>query len=469
MGLVLDSLTAAVKAVNALVWGPAMMGLLLGAGVLLSVRAGFPQFRRFRETLRATLGSAFSGKKASRGAVSPFQAVSTALAGTVGTGNIAGVAGAVALGGPGAVFWMWFSALWGMATKYAEVLLAVRFRERAPDGSWRGGPMYTIENGLGPSFRPLARLFALAGMCAAFGIGNLAQVNTIAGAAVTLFETLVPHGPPAFAVRLTAGSLTAAAAGLALLGGASRIGAVAERLVPAMSLLYITGALGVILAHAGALPDVLRAICAGAFSPEAALGGAAGIGMRQAVRFGVARGVFSNEAGLGSAPIAHAGTSETDPARQGLFGIFEVFADTIVICTLTALAILTSGVPVAWGRSAGAELTIAAFSGTFGRRTAGLLIAVCLVFFAFSSVLTWSLYGCRCAEYLFGARAGGVYRLLFSGACVLGAVCELSLAWSVSEALNGLMAIPNLVSLLALSGVVARESRTRGAPGKAVV
>ena len=462
MDALLSGLNTAVSALNALVWGPAMTGLLLGTGILLSVRAGLPQFRRFGEMLRAAFGSAFAGKETKRGAVSPFQAVSTALAGTVGTGNIAGVAGAVALGGPGAVFWMWVSALCGMGTKYAEVLLAVRFRERGADGCWRGGPMYTIRNGLPPAFQPLAAAFSLFGMLAAFGIGNLTQVNTIAGAAVSVSETLAPGILPELSVRLAAGILTAAAAGLALLGGAERIGTVAERLVPAMSLLYVTGALAVILTHAGALPGVLRAIAVGAFTPGAVLGGAAGIGLRQTLRLGVARGVFSNEAGLGSAPIAHAGTSETDPARQGLFGIFEVFADTLVICTLTALAILTSGTAVIWGHGAGAELAIAAFSGTFGERTAGVLIAVCLVFFAFSSVLSWSLYGCRCAEYLFGARAGGVYRLLFSAAAVLGAVSELSLVWNVSEALNGLMAIPNLVSLLALSGVVARESAGGG-------
>ena len=457
---IIGSVECVVSALNALVWGPAMMGLLLVTGIWLSIRAGFPQLRRFGEMLQVTLGSAFAKKKDRDDTISPFQAVSTALAGTVGTGNIAGVAGAVTLGGPGAVFWMWFSAFWGMATKYAEVVLAVRFRERNGAGEWRGGPMYTIQNGLGPCFRPLAALFSMFGMLAAFGIGNLAQVNTLVGAATSVLEALIPGNFSDFPVRLVVGLLTATAVGLALLGGVQRIGAVAERLVPTMSVIYITGALAVIFSHAGTLPEVLRSVFVDAFTPHAVLGGAAGIGMQQAVRLGVARGIFSNEAGLGSAPIAHSATSETDSARQGLFGIFEVFVDTIVICTLTALAILTSGVEVPYGSSAGAKLTISAFSSSFGGKTAGVLISICLVFFAFSSVLSWSLYGCRCAEYLFGKRAADPYNLLFSAASVLGAVCELSLVWNVSEALNGLMAIPNLISLLALSGVVARAGET---------
>lgn len=459
-GFALNELSARLCALfsraEAMLWGPGMMVLLLGAGVFLSICAGFPQLRRFGEMQRALFGS-FRKSSGERGELSPFQAVSTALAGTVGTGNIAGVAGAVALGGPGAVFWMWFSAFWGMATKYAEVLLAVRFRERRGD-EWAGGPMYTIKNGLGPRWQPLAAAFSLFGMLAAFGIGNLAQVNTIAAAAVSLTGVLLP-GVPSFAIRLGAGILTAVAAGLALLGGVRRIGAVAERLVPAMSLLYITGALAVIFTHGEALPGVFRDILVGAFRPQAILGGGVGIGMRAALRLGVGRGVFSNEAGLGSAPIAHASTSETRPERQALFGIFEVFADTIVICTLTALAILTSGVDVPYGHDAGAELAISAFASTFGGRTAGTIIAVCIVFFAFSSILSWSLYGCRCAEYLFGRTVRSVYELLFSASAVIGAVAGLSFVWSFSNLTNGLMAIPNLLSVLLLSNVVRRESK----------
>ncbi len=443
---------------DGLVWGPFMMALMIGAGVWLSVCTGFPQFRRFGQMLRVTLGSAFSGKK-EKGALSPFQAVSTALAGTVGTGNIAGIAGAVALGGPGAVFWMWFSALWGMATKYAEVLLAVKFRERNAVGEWVGGPMYTIINGLGKKYRPLAAVFSLFGMCAAFGIGNMAQVNTISSAAVALSETLSPGSAPSFEIRLAVGLAVAVAVALVLLGGVGRIGAVAERLVPAMSLFYIVGAMTVIVQNSAALPEVLRAIFGGAFCPQAVLGGAAGIGVREAVRLGVGRGVFSNEAGLGSAPIAHATTSETDPARQALFGIFEVFVDTIVICTLTALAILTSGVSIPYGRDAGAELTIAAFASAFGGRTAGTVIALCIVFFALSSILSWSLYGSRCAEFLFGQKVLTGYRLVFVVFIVLGAVSDLALAWNISNTLNGLMAIPNLIAVLALSGVIRRECK----------
>lgn len=447
-----------VSAAEALVWGPALMVLMLGAGVYLSICAGFPQLRHFGEMLRTVFGSFFSKKENTAGSISPFQAVSTALAGTVGTGNIAGVAGALALGGPGAIFWMWFSAFWGMATKYAEVLLAVRFREKR-NGEWAGGPMYTIVNGLGTRWKPLAVLFSLFGMLAAFGIGNLAQVNSMAGAAAFLGETLAPGAVPDFAVRLTVGIFTAAAAALALLGGVSRIGALAERVVPTMSLLYITGVLTVIITHGSALPGTLHAIFAGAFDPRAVFGGAAGIGMREVLRLGVGRGVFSNEAGLGSAPIAHASTSETSPSRQGLFGIFEVFADTIVICTLTALAILTSGVAIPYGQDAGTPLTISAFSSSFGGTTAGVLIAVCIVFFAFSSILSWSFYGCRCAEYLFGHAAQKPYEAAFAAAAVLGAICDLSLVWGISSTLNGLMAIPNLLSVLLLSNVVRRESK----------
>ena len=435
-----------------------MMALLIGAGVWLSVCAGFPQLRRFREMLRVTLGSAFARGRSDDG-ISPFQAVSTALAGTVGTGNIAGVAGAVALGGPGAVFWMWFSAFWGMATKYAEVLLAVRFRERGQNGEWLGGPMYTIKNGLGPSFRPLAAVFSLFGMLAAFGIGNLAQANTLAAAVAEMIGLLAPGGPPSFGVRLVTGLALSLAAAAALLGGVRRIGAVAEKLVPAMSLLYIGAAVAVIAANGAALPGVLQDIFVGAFCPRAVAGGCAGIGLRETIRLGAGRGVFSNEAGLGSAPIAHAATSETDPSRQALFGIFEVFADTVVICTLTALAILTSGVAVPYGRDAGAGLAIGAFAGTFGGRGAAVLIAVCLVFFAFSSILSWSLYGCRCAQYLFGTKCLPLYRLIFVCAIVFGSVCELSLAWKLSDTLNGLMALPNLLALLALSGTVRRGGK----------
>lgn len=459
-------LAAAAASVNGFVWGPAMTGLLLGTGMLLSFRAGFPQVRRFGEMLRYTFGSAFSCKKADGGAVTPFQAVSTALAGTIGTGNIAGVAGAIALGGPGAVFWMWVSAFWGMATKYTEVLLAVRFRQRDSGGEWVGGTMYTIQNGLGRRFRPLAVLFSVFGMLAAFGIGNLSQVNTIASAVSSLALSAAPGQFSPRTLRLLIGLLTAITAAAVTLGGAGRIGAAAERLVPAMCLLYTAGALTVIVSHFSVLPAVFASILRAAFHPQAIVGASAGIGMQQAARFGVERGIFSNEAGLGSAPMAHASTSETDASRQALLGIFEVFMDTIVICSLTALAILSSGTSVSYGRSAGAELTVAAFSVSFGGRIAGIIIAVCIVFFAFSSILSWSLYGCRCVEYLFGNNCVFVYRAVFLAAIVPGALIGLSAVWAVSDALNGLMAIPNLLSLLALSGVAARESRYGPATGQ---
>ena len=445
---------------SGVVWGLPMLLLLALAGTVFTVRTRFVQIRRFGDMLRLTLGAFSHRRREKPGGVSPLQAMTTALAATVGTGNIAGVAGAIALGGPGAVFWMWVSAFLGMATKYAEVVLAVRYRQRAADGTFCGGPMYYIR-ALGRGFAPLARLFALLGALAAFGIGNMVQANTAAEAAafsLTAFFPALAEAP----LRLAVGALLALIVALALAGGASRIGRATERLVPLMSALYACMALTVILLHLPAAVRALGDIVTSAFSPRATLGGAAGIGLQTALRCGMERGMFSHEAGMGSAPIAHAGAQTDDPDRQGLLGIFEVFADTIVICTLTALAILASGVKVPYGRAAGAELTIAAMGTVFGDGIAALLTAICLALFALSTMLSWSLYGERCFAYLTGGRAAWLYRAAFIAAVLPGAAMRMETVWTLSGTLNGLMAVPNLIALFPLSGEVARIARHIG-------
>ena len=445
---------------SGVVWGWPMLLLLALAGVFFTARTRFVQLRRFGDMLRLTMGAFTRRKNTAPGEVSPLQAMTTALAATVGTGNIAGVAGAIALGGPGAVFWMWVSAFLGMATKYVEVVLAVRYRQRAADGSFYGGPMYYIR-ALGRGFAPLARIFALLGALAAFGIGNMVQANTAAEAAAFSLTALFPALTEA-PLRLFVGLLLSLTVVLALAGGAARIGRATERLVPLMSALYACMALAVVFLRFPAAVRALGDIVTAAFSPRAALGGAAGVGLQTALRCGMERGMFSHEAGMGSAPIAHAGAQTDDPDRQGLFGIFEVFADTIVICTLTALAILASGVPVPYGRAAGAELTIAAMGTVFGDGLAALLTSVCLVLFALSTMLSWSLYGERCFAFLTGGRAVALYRAVFIAAVLPGAAMRMETVWTLSGTLNGLMAVPNLIAFFPLSGEAARIARHIG-------
>ena len=348
----------------------------------------------------------------------------------------------------------------GMATKYVEVVLAVRYRQRAADGSFYGGPMYYIR-ALGRGFAPLARIFALLGALAAFGIGNMVQANTAAEAAAFSLTALFPALTEA-PLRLFVGLLLSLTVALALAGGAARIGRATERLVPLMSALYACMALAVVFLRFPAAVRALGNIVTAAFSPRAALGGAAGVGLQTALRCGMERGMFSHEAGMGSAPIAHAGAKTDDPDRQGLLGIFEVFADTIVICTLTALAILASGVPVPYGRAAGAELTIAAMGTVFGDGLAALLTSVCLVLFALSTMLSWSLYGERCFAFLTGGRAAALYRAAFIAAVLPGAAMRMETVWTLSGTLNGLMAVPNLIALFPLSGEAARIARHIG-------
>lgn len=446
--------------INGYVWGVPMMILIVGTGVYFTIRTGFLQFAKFGYAMKNTIGKCFEKVEAKEGAVTPLQALTTALAATVGTGNIAGVCGAIAAGGPGAIFWMWISALFGMCTKFSEVTLAIKYRERNNKGDWVGGPMYYIKNGLGKNWKWLGALFAVFGMLAAFGIGNMTQVNTIAvtiGSAINEF-TALPESTMKI-VYLVIGIIVAVISAMVYLGGLKRIGNVTEKLVPFMAIIYIVGCLIVIVANSQHIGTVFSDIFRGAFSPSAVLGGAVGIGISQAMKKGIGRGVFSNEAGLGSAPIAHAAADTDSPVRQGLFGVFEVFADTIIICTLTALTVMCAftgndAISINFGQNASSELAITAFSTTFGGKAAGVVIAVGLTLFALSTVLSWGLYGTRCAEFLFGTWVIKPYQVLFCIFMVVGATMKLDLAWAIADTLNGLMAIPNLIALLLLSPVV---------------
>ncbi len=446
------------SAVNSFVWGIPAMVCIIGVGLLLSIRTGFIQFRKFGYTFKVTLGRIFHKKEAANGSITPFQAVCTALAATVGTGNIAGVAGAIAIGGPGAVFWMWISALLGMCTKFSEVTLAVHFREKNKHGDWTGGPMYYIKNGLGPKWRWMAVLFALLGVLTVFGTGNATQVNTITSAVNTaLLSCHVIDASSVSVSSLIIGIIIAFLVALILLGGIKRIGRVAEMLVPFMALLYIILALGVIFLNIDRVPGVFASIFEGAFSPASVTGGVVG-SFFLSMQKGVARGIFSNEAGLGTGSIAHA-TADTDhPVKQGFFGIFEVFADTIIICTMTALVILCSGIPVNYGTDAGAELTINGFIATYGNWVS-IFTAVALCCFAFSTILGWGLYGTRCIEFLFGTWINKPFMVVYSLVAVIGATADLGLLWSVAETFNGLMSIPNLIALFLLSGTVVKLVR----------
>lgn len=384
----LQTIAAVNQAVNNFIWGVPAMVCIIGVGLLLSVRTGFIQIRKFPYAIKTTIGRMFRKRDASDGAMTPFQAVCTALAATVGTGNIAGVAGAIAIGGPGAVFWMWCSALLGMCTKFSEVTLAVHFRERNANGELVGGPMYYIKNGLAKHWRWLAAIYALFGVLTVFGTGNATQVNTIITAIDAALNQYAVVSDKAMAtVNLVIGIVVAMLVALVLLGGVKRIGSVSEKLVPFMALTYVVLALGVVLLNLPRLPEVFTSIVAGAFNPAAFTGGAVG-SLFLSMQKGVSRGIFSNEAGLGTGSIAHACADTKKPVKQGTFGIFEVFADTIVICTLTALVILCSGTSVNYGQAAGAELTISGFTLTYGG-WASLFTAVALCCFAFSTIIGW--------------------------------------------------------------------------------
>ena len=457
-----DFITNINSTINGFVWGLPMMVLILGVGVYLSIRCGFPQFRHFLHIMKNTLGKALEKKEKSDGAVSPFKAMCTALAASIGTGNIAGVSGAIAIGGPGAIFWMWVSALLGMCTKFSEVTLALKYRERNQKGDWVGGPMYYITNGLGKSWKWLACVFATFGALAAFGIGNMTQINTIASTVNTAISGFIPTTESqqtmiAWMVAIICALICA----IVLIGGIQRLADVCSLLVPVMAVIYIVAALAVILVNASAIPEAFSAIFVGAFNPASVAGGLAGVGIKTALTKGVGRGIFSNEAGLGSAPIAHAAADVDHPVKQGIYGVFEVFMDTIVVCTMTALVVLLGvGVQnIEYGTDIGANLTIKGFESVFGSGIPGVAVAVCLTLFALSTVLTWALYGSRCVEYLFGYKASKVYQVIFClFACIAGTV-ELSLAWAIADTLNGLMAIPNLIALALLSPVVIKLSK----------
>ncbi len=442
--------------INDFVWGPIMLVLLVGTGIFLTFRTGWIQVRWFGYIMKNTVGSLFSrkGSKDHGSNLSPFQAVTTALAGTVGTGNIAGVTGAIFAGGPGAVFWMWLSAFFGMCTKYSEIALAMKFRDTDASGIHKGGPMYYIENGLGKSWKWLAVIFAILGGLASFGIGNIAQSSEIAGSLNGLFG-LEP---------LVGGIILTVVVGVVVIGGVKRIGQVTSLLVPFMAVFYIIAGIAVIVLRVADLPAAFKAIFTEAFSFKAVEGAIFGIAIMKAMQNGFARGVFSNEAGLGSAPIAHAASSTEEPAEQAIWGVFEVFIDTIVICTITSLAVILSGVldagsVDAFGTKGAAA--VAAFNEILPGTLGGTVIQISLIFFALSTILSWSYYGERCWGYISNDNKVfvTVYKVIFVLFCIVGATGSGQLMWDISDTLNGAMAIPNLVALLALSGMVAKITK----------
>lgn len=439
--------------VNSFIWGVPAMICIIGVGILLTVRTRCIQVRKFGVAMKNTIGKIFDKTQARDGSMSPFQAVCTALAGTVGTGNIAGVAGAIALGGPGAIFWMWCSAFLGMCTKFSEVTLAIHFREKNKNGEYVGGPMYYIKNGLSKKWHFLAVFYAVFGVLTVFGTGNATQVNTIVSSINTaLMNFNILKGEPNSNVNLIFGIFIAALVAMVLLGGIKRIGQVSEKLVPFMAVLYVILALGVIILNIQRVPGVFAQIVSGAFTPRAATGGIIG-SMFLSMKKGVSRGIFSNEAGLGTGSIAHACADTDNAVHQGMFGIFEVFMDTIVICTLTGLVILLAAPNISYGQAAGAELTISGFTATYGGWVS-ILTAIAMCCFAFSTIIGWGLYGSRCIEFLGGEKFVRPFLVVYSFVSIVGATMNLGLLWDISDTFNGLMAVPNLIALLMLSGHV---------------
>ena len=439
--------------VNSFIWGVPAMICIIGVGILLTVRTRCIQVRKFGVAMKNTIGKIFDKTQARDGSMSPFQAVCTALAGTVGTGNIAGVAGAIALGGPGAIFWMWCSAFLGMCTKFSEVTLAIHFREKNKNSEYVGGPMYYIKNGLSKKWHFLAVFYAVFGVLTVFGTGNATQVNTIVSSVNTaLMNFNILKDEPNSNVNLIFGIFIAALVAMVLLGGIKRIGQVSEKLVPFMAVLYVILALGVIILNIQRVPGVFAQIVSGAFTPRAATGGIIG-SMFLSMKKGVSRGIFSNEAGLGTGSIAHACADTDNAVHQGMFGIFEVFMDTIVICTLTGLVILLAAPNISYGQAAGAELTISGFTATYGGWVS-LLTAIAMCCFAFSTIIGWGLYGSRCIEFLGGEKFVRPFLVVYSFVSIVGATMNLGLLWDISDTFNGLMAVPNLIALLMLSGHV---------------
>ena len=435
----MEQIQSFISLINGFAWGVPMLVLILGTGLFLSVGLKFMSIARIPFGFRLLWKGRIPGDDA--GEISPFNALMTSLSATIGTGNIAGVATAIFLGGPGAVFWMWMTALVGMATKYAEAVCAVQFREQDENGNYVGGPMYYIKNGMGEKWKWLATLFAIFAAIAGFGIGNTVQSNSVADALHTNF------GLP----QVWTGIIIMILVGLVLVGGLQRISTVAERLVPAMAVLYILASLVVILLNIGALPHAVGLIFTHAFTPTAATGGFAGAAVWAAIRFGVARGVFSNEAGLGSAPIAHAAAKSKGPVSQGLVAMLGTFIDTIIVCSFTAFAIITTGV---WtSGETGAALTSAAFNAALPG-IGGPIIALALAVFAFTTILGWSYYCERSLQYLFGLKVIMPFRVLWSVAALVGSVLTLEFVWLLADTLNALMAVPNLIALIVLSPIV---------------
>jgi len=432
--------------INSVVWGAPMIIAILGVGIYVLIRTKFIQFAQFGLMCRETMGKLFKKEKKAEGDVSPFKALSVAMGGTVGVGNIAGVATAIALGGPGAIFWMWISGLLGMGTKFSEVVLAIHYRKREKGGPMVGGPMVYIRDGMGKNWTFLAVIFALFGSLAALGIGNMVQAHSVA-------DGLLPFGIP----KIFSGLFLVVAVGLVTIGGIKRIANVAVVTVPFMTIIYILGALFIIVTQIGKVPEAFALIFRSAFTPLAATGGFLGATMRSAIRYGIARGIFSNEAGLGSAPMAHATAITDHPARQGLWGIFEVFVDTIVVCSATALAIIITG---AWtsGKS-GAPLTMHAFQSVFGTQLGFSLVVLSMVLTAYDTILAWCFYGETCVAYLFKHGARAVYRVIWLPFTIIGALGRLEAIWAVADTLNGLMAIPNLIAIVALGGIVAKRTK----------
>ena len=449
----LESIIKINQAVNGFIWGVPAMICIIGVGLLLSVRTRFIQVRKFGAAMKNTIGKIFDKTQAKDGSMSPFQAVCTALAGTVGTGNIAGVAGAIALGGPGAIFWMWCSAFLGMCTKFSEVTLAIHFREKNANGEYVGGPMYYIKNGLSKKWHFLAVLYALFGVLTVFGTGNATQVNTIVSSIHSALHNLhIIDGTVDERANLIFGIFIAAFVAMVLLRGIQRIGQVSEKLVPFMATLYVILAIGVVILHINRVPAVFAMIFKSAFTPQAATGGIIG-SMFLSMKKGVSRGIFSNEAGLGTGSIAHACADTNNAVHQGMFGIFEVFMDTIVICTLTGLVILLGAPNIVYGQAAGAELTISGFTATYGGWIS-IFTAVAMCCFAFSTIIGWGLYGSRCIEFLGGEKLVRPFLVAYSFVSIIGATINLGLLWDIADTFNGLMAIPNLIALLILSGQV---------------
>ena len=438
-----ESLLEIVNAVSAQVWGPPMLVLLVGTGLYLTFLLKGVQFRAIFHSLY--LAFVKRKEEGAEGDISHFQALMTALAATVGTGNIAGVATAIASGGPGALFWMWMTGLVGMATKFSEALLAVKYRETDADGRMRGGPMYYIANGLG--WKWLGAVFAVFASIAAFGIGNMTQSNSVAAVLESTFN--VP--------TWITGLILMIATALVIIGGIKSIGRVTSVIVPAMIVLYMAAGIAAILINIDTLPAIIELVFTQAFTPTAAAGGFAGAMVREAVRFGVARGVFSNESGLGSAGIAAAAAQTRDPVTQALVSMTQTFIDTLIVCSITGFVIIGSGM---WtSGETGAALTAAAFSKVLSGEFGAYIVALGLVLFAYSTVLGWSYYGEKSIVYLFGDKVAMPYRVVFCLFVGIGAVAQLDLVWAISDVMNGLMAVPNLIGLIFLSGVVAAETR----------